>query len=145
MSLITLIKGGFVQECFMLTVSCLKYVQRRDKKEINVGWLVLVVRVPTLTWHLYIANRMLFSSVSVIAMYLYRHWPDTCISLIVCCSHCHVLVWDAHNRIYLFFSVRLLSVLRGHSVLFIPATTTNDLRLRRISIPDLILYIIFLS
>ena len=29
--------------------------------------------------------------------------------------------------------------------LFIPATTANDLRLRRISIPDLIHYIIFLS
>ena len=29
------------------------------------------------------------------------------------------------------FSVRLLSVLRGHSVFFIPATTANDLRLRR--------------
>ena len=45
----------------------------------------------------------------------------------------------------LFFSVRLLSVLRGHSGFFIPTTTANDLRLRRISIPDLIYYIIFLS
>ena len=34
-----------------------------------------------------------------------------------------------------FFSVRLLSVLRGHSFLFIPATTANDLRLRRIFYP----------
>ena len=34
-----------------------------------------------------------------------------------------------------FFSVRLLSVLRGHSVFFIPATTANDLRLRRIFYP----------
>ena len=32
----------------------------------------------------------------------------------------------------LFFSVRLLSVLRGHSVFLLPATTANDLRLRRI-------------
>ena len=30
-------------------------------------------------------------------------------------------------------------------IFFIPATTANDLRLRRISIPDLIHYIIFLS
>ena len=33
------------------------------------------------------------------------------------------------------FSVRLLSVLRGHYVFFIPATTANDLRLRRIFYP----------
>jgi len=42
----------------------------------------------------------------------------------------------------LFFSFRLLSALRGHSGVFIPATTANDLRLRRISIPDFIHYII---
>ena len=42
-------------------------------------------------------------------------------------------------------SVRLLSVLHGHSGFFIPETTANDLRLRTISIPDLIHYIIFLS
>jgi len=41
-----------------------------------------------------------------------------------------------------FFSVRLLSVSAWSFVFFIPA---NDLRLRRISIPDLIHYIIFLS
>ena len=39
---------------------------------------------------------------------------------------------------------RAADFLRGHSVFFIPATTANDLRLRRISIPDLIHYIIFL-
>jgi len=33
------------------------------------------------------------------------------------------------------FSVRLLSVLRGHSVFFIPATTANDHGLRRIFYP----------
>ena len=33
------------------------------------------------------------------------------------------------------FSVRLLSVLRGHSFFFIPATTANDPRLRRIFYP----------
>ena len=37
--------------------------------------------------------------------------------------------------VFLFFSVRLLSVLRGHSFFFIPATTANDLRLRRIFYP----------
>ena len=37
--------------------------------------------------------------------------------------------------IYIFFSVRLLSVLRGHSGFFILATTANDLRLRRIFYP----------
>ena len=46
---------------------------------------------------------------------------------------------------FFIFSVRLWSVLRGHSVLFIPATTANDFRLRRIFIPDIIHYIIFLS
>ena len=52
------------------------------------------------------------------------------------------IVWS----FFLFvFSVQILSVLRGHSFFFIPATTANDLRLRRISIPDLIHYIIFLS
>ena len=44
-----------------------------------------------------------------------------------------------------FFSVRLLSVLRGHLFFFILATTANDLRLRRISIPDLTHYSNFLS
>ena len=39
-----------------------------------------------------------------------------------------------------FFSIRLLSVLRDHSF-FIPPTTANDLRLRRISIQDFIHYI----
>ena len=34
-----------------------------------------------------------------------------------------------------FFSVRLLSILRGHSGFFIPATTANDLRLGRIFYP----------
>ena len=34
-----------------------------------------------------------------------------------------------------FFNVRLLSVLHGHSFFFIPATTANDLRLRRIFNP----------
>ena len=37
--------------------------------------------------------------------------------------------------LYIFFSVRLLSVLCGHSVVFIPDTTVNDLRLRRILYP----------
>ena len=36
---------------------------------------------------------------------------------------------------WIFFSVRLLSVLRGHSGVFIPATTANELRLRRIFYP----------
>ena len=45
----------------------------------------------------------------------------------------------------IFFSVRLLTFLCGHLGFFIPATTTKDLRLGRISIPDLIHYIIFLS
>ena len=45
----------------------------------------------------------------------------------------------------LFFSVQLLSALRGHSVFSSPTTTANDLRLWRISIPDLIHYITFLT
>jgi len=40
-----------------------------------------------------------------------------------------------------FFSVRHLSVLRGHSGFFIPVTTVNDLRLRRIFYPDFIHYL----
>jgi len=38
-----------------------------------------------------------------------------------------------------------LSVPRGHSGFFIPTTTSNDLPLRRISIPDCIHYIFLLS
>ena len=37
--------------------------------------------------------------------------------------------------IFVFFSVRFLSVLRGHSFFPIPATTANDLPLRRIFYP----------
>ena len=45
-----------------------------------------------------------------------------------------------------FFSVRLLSVLHGHSVFFIPATTANDLRLRRIFLFQILcITFIFLS
>ena len=54
------------------------------------------------------------------------------------------LFWCCFFLVF-FISVRLLSVRRGHSFFFIPATTANDLRLRRISIPDLIHHIIFLS
>ena len=39
-----------------------------------------------------------------------------------------------------FLAFNFLSVLRDHSF-FIPGTTVNDLRLRRISIPDVIHYI----
>ena len=49
------------------------------------------------------------------------------------------------SNIDAFFSVPLLSVLRDYSFFFIPATTVNDLRLRRISVPDFTHYIIFLS
>ena len=44
---------------------------------------------------------------------------------------------------FFFFSVRLLSVLHGHSGFFIPATTANDLRHQRISIPNLPFFTIF--
>ena len=37
--------------------------------------------------------------------------------------------------VFVFFSVRLLSVLHGHLVFIIPDTTANDLRLRRIFYP----------
>jgi len=45
----------------------------------------------------------------------------------------------------LFFSVQLLSVLRGHSVLLSPPQRPMTSDFERISIPDLIRYIIFLS
>ena len=54
----------------------------------------------------------------------------------------HIVTWKPAALLF-FFSVRLLSVLRGHSVCLIPVTTVNDLRLQRISIPDLIHYIYF--
>ena len=38
-------------------------------------------------------------------------------------------------NLFYIFSVRLLSVLRGHSCFFIPTTTANDIRLRRIFYP----------
>ena len=52
----------------------------------------------------------------------------------------YVWIPAQHNTGQVFFSV-----LRGHSVVFILTTTANDLRLRGISIPDLMYYIIFLS
>ena len=64
-----------------------------------------------------------------------------CINCISLCPWNYFLT----HTIFYFFSVWLLSVLCGHSGFFIPATTAKDLRLRRISIPDLIHYIIFLS
>ena len=51
---------------------------------------------------------------------------------------------DCFIHLFLFFSVRLLSVLCGHSVFSSPPQRPNDLRLRRIlSIPDFIHYIFF--
>ena len=50
-----------------------------------------------------------------------------------------------YNCFGVFLVIDFLSVLRGYSFFSIPATTANDIRLRRISIPDLIHYIIFLS
>jgi len=44
------------------------------------------------------------------------------------------------------FSVRLLSVLRVHSGFFIPATTANDLQLRRMFLSQIVsITFIFLS
>ena len=45
------------------------------------------------------------------------------------------------SPLYFFFSVRLLSVLCGHSIFFIHATTVNDLRL----LSQIILITVFLS
>ena len=45
---------------------------------------------------------------------------------------------------FLFLVFDFLSVLRGHSFFSIPAKTAKDLRLRMISIPDVIHYIYFL-
>ena len=50
-------------------------------------------------------------------------------------------IWSHIGELFLAFD--FLSVLRGSFVFFIPATTANDLRLRRISIQDLIHYICF--
>jgi len=44
-----------------------------------------------------------------------------------------------------FLTFDFFLVLRGRLFVFIPATTANELRLRRISIPDLMHYITFLS
>ena len=54
------------------------------------------------------------------------------IVILLCCLLCIY---------YLLFSVLLLSVLRGHSDFFIPATTANDLQ--GFSIPDCMHYIYF--
>ena len=52
-----------------------------------------------------------------------------------------VLVQIYHDiKRHTFFSFRILLVLCGQSFLFIPATMANNLRLRRISIPDFIHY-----
>ena len=57
----------------------------------------------------------------------------------------HSMFSSPPQRPMIIFSGRLLSVLRAHTFFSIPARTSNDLRLRRISIPDLTHYIIFLS
>ena len=44
---------------------------------------------------------------------------------------------------YFYFRVRLYVGSAWSFALFIPATTANDLRIRRISIPDIIRYICF--
>ena len=48
-----------------------------------------------------------------------------------------IFPWSSNTTSTFFnlFSVRLLSVLRGHSVFSIPATTANDFQLRRIFYP----------
>ena len=45
------------------------------------------------------------------------------------------LVLQLVRTVGFFLCVRLLSVLRGHAVFSIPATTANDLRLQRIFYP----------
>ena len=59
------------------------------------------------------------------------------------------IIWKARHRKYIsfFFSVPLLSVLRALSFFFIPPTTANDLRLRRIFYPRFypLHFIFFLS
>ena len=52
-------------------------------------------------------------------------------------------MWWARTSIWSHIGDFVLSVLRGSFGFFIPATTANDLRLRRISIQDLIHYICF--
>ena len=49
--------------------------------------------------------------------------------------HIEVLIYQ--DNIKIFFCVRLWSVLRGDSFFFIPATTANDFRLRRMFYPRL--------
>ena len=53
--------------------------------------------------------------------------------LIVLCFYSIWLLFLTY--IFFYYLFRLLSVLRGHSGFFIPARTTNDLRLRRIFYP----------
>ena len=69
--------------------------------------------------------------------------PDNSVSLLSITERFNVKTKSMQDSVVLllFFIVRLLSVMRGQSL----ATTANENRLRRISIPDLIHYIIFLS
>ena len=48
---------------------------------------------------------------------------------------CKYLVSSFFFFFFFFFTFRLLSVLRGHSIFFIPTTPANDPRLRRIFYP----------
>jgi len=65
--------------------------------------------------------------------------------ILACITALTSIIYTCSSFLYLFFSVLLLLVPCGHSLFFIPATTTNYLLLRWISIPDLIHYILILS
>ena len=82
------------------------------------------VRLTTFLWFLY----QLFSKID-----------ETGVS---CCSPVRMVSTFSTVKVsFLCVFLAFDSVLLGHSVFSSPATTTNDLRLWRISIPDLIHYI----
>ena len=87
--------------------------------------------------------------ITVTAVYIYEKWcyfiwqTPSCFIVHLChlcwfCVQCFtVQVKQAIEMLVFYFGVPLLSVLPGHSGFFIPATTANDLRLRRIFYPRL--------
>ena len=93
--------------------------------------------------------------ITVTAVYIYEKWcyfiwqTPSCFIVHLChlcwfCVQCFtVQVKQAIEMLVFYFGVPLLSVLPGHSGVFIPATTANDLRFRRIFYPRLYLLQLF--
>jgi len=72
-------------------------------------------------------------------------WFDKAMLLLIFSQICHIVCMELLSFIIHFFQLSTFVGSAWSFVFFIPATTANDLRLRRISIPNFIHYIFVLS